>query len=316
MMDRRMLLAGTGAVFAASAAGAAPVAPVSGDALCYASVSELIALFRAGRASPLDLLEAQIKRVEALNPRVNCITYSHFDQAREEARRSAERYRRGNPRPLEGITVAIKDEFNRPGWRTTQGSLLFKDSALATENSAVVDKLEAAGAVIPFQTTVPEFYLFLGASTRAWGTTCNPWNLEFSPGGSSTGSAAALAAGFTTLAMGSDMGGSIRIPASQCGLYGFRPPFGRVAGGETPYSTSGPLARRFDDLVHFQNAIVGPSEKVMAAMRPALAYPHSYPNLAGWRIAVDWSAGVAETIPSVRAAMASPGSTSLPSCAV
>ena len=92
---------------------------------------------------------------------------------------------------------------------------------------------------------------------------------------------AALAAGFATLAMGSDMGGSIRIPASQNGLYGFRPPFGRVAGGEIPYSTSGPLARRFDDLVHFQNAIVGPSEKVMAAIRPRLDYPSQYPDLSG-----------------------------------
>ncbi len=200
-------------------------------------------MFRARKASPVDLLKAQIKRIEALNPKVNCITYEHFDQAMKEAQQSEDRYRRGDARPLEGITVAIKDEFSRPGWRTTQGSLIFKDSPPATENAAIIDLLEAAGAVMPFQTTVPEFYLFLGASTRAWGTTHNPWNLEYSPGGSSAGSAAALAAGFATLAMGSDMGGSIRIPASQNGLYGFRPPFGRVAGGEIPSSTSGPLAQ-------------------------------------------------------------------------
>lgn len=181
--------------------------------------------------------------------------------------------------------------------------MLFKESPPATENAALIDRLEAAGAVMPFQTTVPEFYLFAGASTRAWGTTRNPWNLEYSPGGSSAGSGAALAAGFATLALGSDMGGSIRIPASQCGLYGFRPPFGRVASGETPYSTSGPMARRFDDLVHFQNAIVGPSDKVMAAIRPPLTYPHQYQRFAGWRIAVDWGAAVAEAIPSVRQAM-------------
>src|SRR5690348_8347274 len=106
---------------------------------------------------------------------------------------------------------------------------------------------------MPIQTTVPEFYLFLGSSTRACGTNHNPWNLEYSPGGSSAGSGAALAAGFSTLGLGSDMGGSIRIPASQNGIYGFRPPFGRVAGGEVPYSTSGPMARSFDDLVHLQN---------------------------------------------------------------
>jgi amidase len=99
------------------------------------------------------------------------------------------------------------------------------------------------------------------------------------------------------------MGGSIRIPASQNGLFGFRPPFGRVASGEVPMSTAGPLARRFDDLVHFQNAIVGPSEKIMAAIRPRLDYPYQYPDLTGWRIAVDWGAAVANVIPPVKDAM-------------
>ncbi len=304
MIDRRTLIKGAGAALtAATALGPHGARAQAADPLCYASVRELIAMFRARKASPVDLLKAQIKRVEAYNPKVNCITYEHFDQALKEAKASEDRYRRGTARPLDGITVAIKDEFSRPGWRTTQGSLIYKDSPPATESSAIADALEAAGAVMPFQTTVPEFYLFLGASTRAWGTTRNPWNLEYSPGGSSAGSGAALAAGFATLAMGSDMGGSIRIPASQCGLYGFKPPFGRVAGGEIPYSTSGPMARRFDDLVRFQNAIVGPSDRIMAAMRPRLDYPMRYPRIAGWRIAVDWGAGIADVIPSVKAAM-------------
>ena len=304
MIDRRTLIKGAGAALTAAAAlGPHGARAQAADPLCYASVRELIAMFRARKASPVDLLKAQIKRVEAYNPKVNCITYEHFDQALKEAKASEDRYRRGTARPLDGITVAIKDEFSRPGWRTTQGSLIYKESPPATESSAIADALEAAGAVMPFQTTVPEFYLFLGASTRAWGTTRNPWNLEYSPGGSSAGSGAALAAGFATLAMGSDMGGSIRIPASQCGLYGFKPPFGRVAGGEIPYSTSGPMARRFDDLVRFQNAIVGPSDRIMAAMRPRLDYPMRYPRIAGWRIAVDWGAGIADVIPSVKAAM-------------
>jgi amidase len=300
MMGRRGLMGGAAAMMGAGMAAA----QASGEeALCYASVDELRTIFRRGRTTPLDVLEAQIRRIEALNPRVNCITDTHFEVARAEARQAAERYARGDARPLEGITVAMKDEFARPGWRITQGSLLFKDSPPATENAALTDALEAAGAIFPFQTTVPELYLFAGASTRAWGTTRNPWNLEYSPGGSSAGSGAALAAGFATLATGSDMGGSIRIPASQNGLYGFRPPFGRVASGETAFSTSGPLARSFGDLVHFQNAITGPSEKVMSAMRPALHYPMEYPGIEGWRIAVDWASAVAECIPSVRAAM-------------
>lgn len=279
-------------------AGAPPA-----DPLCYASVDELKALFKARRASPVDLLKAQIKRIEALNPKVNCITYEHFEQAMKEARESEARYRRGEARPLEGITVALKDDWSRAGWKTTQGSLIFKDAPPATENVAVVDMLEAAGAVMPFQTTVPEFYFFVGASTRAYGTTRNPWNLEYSPGGSSAGSGAALAAGFTTLAGGSDMGGSIRLPASQNGVYGFRPTFGRVASGEVAMSTNGPLARRFDDLVHFQNAIVGPSEKSMAAIRPRLDYPTHYPNLSGWRIALDWGANIATVTPAMKDSM-------------
>lgn len=303
MIDRRTLIKAAGTAFVVSKLGTSAARAESDDPLSYASVDELVALFRARKASPVELLKAQIKRIEALNSKINCITYEHFDQALKEAQQSEDRYRRGDARPLEGITVAIKDEFGRPGWRVTQGSLVYKDSPAMTENNAIIDSLEAAGAVMPFQTTVPEFYLFIGASTRAWGTTHNPWNLAYSPGGSSAGSGAALAAGFATLAMGSDMGGSIRIPASQNGLYGFRPPFGRVASGEVSFSTSGPLARRCDDLVHLQNAIVGPSDKVMAAIRPRLDYPSQYPDLSGWRIAVDWGAAVAEVIPSVKAAM-------------
>ncbi len=302
-VDRRTLIKGAGAALVASALDFPAAHAEPADPLCYASVDELKAMFRAGKASPVDLLKEQIKRIEALNSKVNCITYEHFDEALKEARQSEDRYRRGEARPLEGITVAIKDEFARPGWRITQGSLVFKDSPPATENSSIIDSLEAAGAIMPIQTTVPEFYLFPGASTRAWGTTRNPWNLEFTTGGSSAGSAAAVAAGFATLALGSDMGGSIRIPASQCGLYGFKPPFGRVGSGENVFSTSGPLARTFEDLVHLQNAIVGPSNKIMAAIRPQLDYPARYPDLSGWRIAVDWGAAITTVIPPVKEAM-------------
>jgi len=291
----------SGLAAAASDMPAAEATPV--DPLCYASVDELKAMFQAGKASPVDLLKAQIKRIELLNPKVNCITYQHFEQAMKEAQESEARYRRGEARPLEGITVALKDDCSRVGWKTTQGSLVFKDAPPATENVAVVDMLEAAGAVMPFQTTVPEFYFFVGASTRAYGTTRTPWNLEYSPGGSSAGSGAALAAGFTTLATGSDMGGSIRLPASQNGVYGYRPTHGRVASGEVTMWTHGPLARRIDDLVHFQNAIVGPSEKSMAAIRPRLDYPAQYPDLAGWRIALDWGAGIATVTPAMKEAM-------------
>ena len=129
MIDRRKLIKGAGAAVAASSLDAPVSRAEPGDLLCYASVDDLMAMFRDGKASPVDLLNAQMKRIEALNAKVNCITYEHFDQAMKEARGSEDRYRRGDARPLEGITVAIKDEFGRPGWRVTQGSLIFKELA-------------------------------------------------------------------------------------------------------------------------------------------------------------------------------------------
>jgi amidase len=289
-------------------AGSVPVASAfardgSDAALCYASVSELIAAFKAGRLSPVELLQAQIKRIEEYNPVINAITYKHFGQAIADAKASEERYKKGTERPLEGITVAIKDENDRVGWRTTMGSLVYKDAPFAKENSPIIDALEATGAVLHIQTTVPEFYLSVSASTYAWGTTRNPWNLEYSPGGSSSGSGAALAAGFATLATGSDMGGSIRLPASQCGLYGFKPPFGRVATSDISYESLGPLARRFDDLSRFQNAIAGPSPKVLSSLKPRLDYPLRYDSISAWRIAFDWGAAISDPIPSMRSKM-------------
>lgn len=240
MLARRDFTKGLlASVSAASIPAASAMAREGSDAaLCYAPVVELIAAFKAGRLSPVDLLQAQIKRIEEYNPLINAITYKHFDEAMAEAKELEERYKKGTQRPLEGITVAFKDESERVGWRVTMGSLAYKDAPPAEENSAIIDALEAAGAVLHVQTTVPEFYLSASASTYAWGTTRNPWNLDYSPGGSSSGSGASLAAGFATLATGSDMGGSIRVPASQCGLYGFKAPFGRVATSEISYPKS------------------------------------------------------------------------------
>ena len=139
MIDRRIAHQRRGDGVVASSLDSPAARAEPDDPLCYASVDDLMAMFRAGKASPVDLLKAQIKRIEALNSKVNCITDEHFDQALKEAQQSEDRYRRGDARPLEGITVAIKDEFSRPGWRTTQGSLIFKDSPPATENAAVIE---------------------------------------------------------------------------------------------------------------------------------------------------------------------------------
>jgi amidase len=183
------------------------------------------------------------------------------------------------------------------------GSLLLKDSEPATEDNAVIDKLRHAGAVFHIQTTVPEFYVWITTATRLWGVTRNPWNLTYTPGGSSGGSGAALAAGFTTLALGSDMAGSIRIPASQCGLYGFKPPFGRVPTSEISYESNGPLARTFDDLNLFTQAMVGPHPLVHSSLRPHLDFPTVYEPVNGWKVAYDPAPGMTTLDSSVRKAM-------------
>lgn len=272
--------------------------------LCYLGATELIERFRSGELEPIDVLDAQIERHEEVNPLVNATTDTHFDTAREAARAAGERYRREDARPLEGITVALKDEDGVAGWRMTAGSAALADNVLE-HNTPVVDLLEQAGAIFHCQTTVPEFYFIGQTWSRLWGVTRNPWNLDKTVGGSSGGSGAALAAGMTTLATGSDMAGSIRIPSAFNGLYGFKPPHGRVPlapGGEImPQGTSGPMARSFADLVLLQNAMTGPHATQMTALRPPVEYPTTYAGIEGLRIAYSPDQGWARIDPEVRA---------------
>jgi Asp-tRNA(Asn)/Glu-tRNA(Gln) amidotransferase A subunit family amidase len=272
--------------------------------LCYLGATELVERFRSGELEPIEVLEAQIERHGEVNPLVNATTDTHFDTAREAARAAGERYRRGDARPLEGITVALKDEDGVAGWRMTAGSAAMADNVLE-HNTPVVDLLEQAGAIFHCQTTVPEFYFIGQTWSKLWGVTRNPWNLDRTVGGSSGGAGAALAAGMTTLATGSDMGGSIRIPSAFNGVYGFKPPHGRVPltpGGEImPQGTSGPMARSFADLVLMQNAMTGPHPTQMTALRPALEYPTTYDGIDGLRIAYSVDQGWARIDPEVRA---------------
>ncbi|MCP4885665.1 MAG: amidase [Planctomycetaceae bacterium] len=264
----------------------------SQDELAYIDASEAIRRFEAGELSPVDLLKTQIARIERYNPQINCITHRHFEQALEAAELSEKRYREGIPRPLEGIPVAIKDENEVEGWQVTMGSLLLKDAEPSEEDAPIIDFLKKSGAVLHIQTTVPEFYLGPHTATRLWGVTRNPWNPEFTPGGSSGGSGAALAAGFATLATGSDMGGSIRIPSAQCGLYGFKPPFQRVATSETSYESLGPMARNLTDMLLMQNVISGPHPHAHSSLRPKLDYPLEYAPPSGMRVVVDHARGI------------------------
>src|SRR4051812_1925087 len=270
--------------------------------LIYMSARRQLALYKKRKLSPIEVLESQIKRTAEVNPKINAVTFFHWRGARTAAKNSENRYLRDEPLPLDGVTVAIKDQFDKIGWKITAGSKLV--NTVCKSNHPLVEKLIRAGAVLHMQTTAPEFYLVPLTWSDRWGITRNPWNLEVSPGGSSGGSAAAVAAGMATLAIGSDMGGSIRIPASLCGLYGYHPPYGRNSGTISDAllinASSGPLARSFSDLVLLQNILVGPIEGA-PSIRPVFRLPRRYPSIKGWKIAASLNQGWAQVDPEVRA---------------
>ena len=271
--------------------------------LAYMSAGELLKLFRQKKLSPVEVLQAQLRLTEQRGKQVNCFTYLHPKEAMAQAKASERRWQEGNPRALEGITVALKDEMAVKGWPMTAGSKVFRDRVMTT-NDPIVVKLLDAGAVLHAQTTVPEMY-FLGVTwSDLWGVTRNPWNLQYAVGGSSGGSGAALAAGLTTLATGSDMGGSIRIPSAFNGLWGFKPPYGRVPV-EPNYvsllpSVLGPIARDLPDMIRLENVISGPAPGVMNSLRPKLDLPLSYAGVKGMRIAYSPNQGWARVSENVR----------------
>ena len=273
--------------------------------LNYISATEAISLFRTRQLSPVELMEATIARAEQVEPVVNALCHRFFDEALAEARAAEERHAdKGEPpRPLEGIPLAIKEEEPVAGQPLTQGSLIYKDQ-IAEHNSAFAQRQLDSGAIVHARTTAPEFSCSGFTQSRIWGVTRNPWNPDFSPGGSSGGSAAALASGTTTLASGSDIGGSIRIPASFCGVVGFKPPYGRVPL-DPPFNLdtfchNGPLARTVADCALYQNQIAGPDPSDITSLRPKLTLPDQCEGISGMRIALSVDLGGWVVDPEVR----------------
>jgi Asp-tRNA(Asn)/Glu-tRNA(Gln) amidotransferase A subunit family amidase len=262
----------------------------------------LIERFQAGSLSPLEVVRLQIERIERHGARLNAITFRDFDEAMTAAQASERRYRDGTARPLEGLTVAVKDEYAKAGWVLTAGSRASPHD-VQSKNHPVIDKLIAAGAVLHVQTTAPEMYLIAVTWSDLWGVTRNPWNLDVTPGGSSGGSAALLAAGLTTLAIGSDMGGSIRIPSALTGLYGSKPAYGRIPSPDpsafVPQASPGPLARDIHDLALLQNVMTGEAPGCPAVLRPRLELPARF-GATPRKIALSLDQGWARLEPDVR----------------
>ncbi|GLP96308.1 amidase [Paraferrimonas sedimenticola] len=246
----------------AMVAGNAFAAEFTQQELAYMPANTQIELFKSGMITPVDVLKAQKAQFEATNKTVNAVTYAHWDDAMKAAQEATKRYEDGTYRELEGITLAVKDEHHDAGWRVTFGSKLHLEDEVMPEADELVARMKDAGAIPVIQTTVPELYFNWVTDTDAWGTSRNPWNPDYAVGGSSGGSGAALAAGYATIASGSDMGGSIRIPSSFNGLYGLKPAAFTVPSPELlgHYVGSGPIARSFEDMVMFYNVIAGPGE--------------------------------------------------------
>jgi amidase len=254
---------------------------------------ELSRLFRARKVSPLELMQALFARIDAVNPPVNAIVTLAREAALWEARRATVSLKRNATLPpLFGLPVGIKDVTPTKGLRTTFGSKLF-ETHVPDEDALVVERLREAGAIVIGKTNTPEFAFGPNTTNAVFGATRNPWNLALTAGGSSGGSAAALATGMCPLAEGTDLGGSLRGPASYCGVVGFRttpgliPRYPAVLAWDS-YSVEGPMARTVADTALMLSVMAGPDD------RSPLSYDVDPRELAraprgasvkGWRIA-------------------------------
>ena len=280
-------------------------------ALSFMPAGEMLALYRAKKLSPVEVVRATLGRLEAYEAAVNAFVLYDPGTALGMARASEARWQKGEPAGLlDGVPVAIKDTLLTRGWPRRLGSRTVDPEPPWREDSPSVGRLRAAGAVFFGKTTTPEFGWKAVTDSPLTGVTRNPWNLERSPGGSSGGSAAALALGVCPLATGTDAGGSIRIPASFCGLVGLKPTFGRVAVYPPSlfgdFAHVGPMARTVEDAALMLDAIKGPDSRDWTSLPDnGVRYRERVRqgSLRGKRVALSPTLGFAEPDGSVRRAV-------------
>ena len=275
--------------------------------LCYTPATELAARVRAKDVSPVELVENSLARIEEVNPKLNCFCFTFPSEALDKARAAEAAVLAGEPLgPLHGVPIAIKDATPTKGKRTTIGSAIY-ENWVPDFDALVVANLEASGGIMVGKTTTPEFVFSSKTFSKLWGVTRNPWNPERTPGGSSGGSAAAVASGCVPLAEGSDAGGSVRIPASHSGCVGFKPHSGRIPFEWLPTQWDtmfchGPLSRTIDDAALFLHICQGPDERDHNTLSPALDVPiHTPWDLSGMRLALNVDLGCYAVDPNVEA---------------
>lgn len=262
----------------------------------FMPATEMIAAIKKKTLSPREIVEALLARVEKINPKVNAYCTVVPEMALEAAKKAEAEIRQGGKLgPLHGIPVSIKDLTLTAGIRTTFGSKIFEHH-VPTEDALIVQRLKAAGAIVIGKTNTPEFGAGANTYNAVFGATRNPWKLSHTCGGSSGGAAVALACGLGPLATGSDLGGSLRIPASFCGVVGFRTSAGRVPiypsfmGWDT-LAVEGPMARTVGDTALMLSVIAGADDRSPISLpgdgREFLAAVE-HPNIRGFKVA--WSA--------------------------
>jgi Asp-tRNA(Asn)/Glu-tRNA(Gln) amidotransferase A subunit family amidase len=283
------------------------VGGVTVDDRCFLSAAEQAALVASGEVSPLELVEMAMWRIGDVQPQLNCFAHVWADEARQEAIAAAEvpAEHRG---PLHGVPVAVKETTQVAGRRFTAGSRTQIDT-VADRDAYVTEALRRSGAIVIGATTSPEFAHTLQTDSPLWGTTRNPWNPAFTPGGSSGGSGAAVASGCVALAEGSDMGGSVRIPASWCGIVGLKPGIGRIPMDVLPglfdsISHHGPLARSVDDARLFLRCTQGPDDRDLLSVTTPLDLSGPTPSdVRGMRFGLSVDLGSWYVHPEIEAAV-------------
>lgn len=279
--------------------------------LLYHSLTRIAQEIRSKNVSPVEIVELHLKRIEALQPKLNAFVHLDAEGAREQARAAENSVlRAAQLGPLHGVPLTIKSCIDVVGWPCPAGSLLRKD-CVAKQDAPLVSRLQAAGAILLGNTNTPEFLMAYETDNLVTGKTSNPWDLKHSAGGSSGGEAAAIAAGCSAGGVGSDGGGSIRVPAHFCGICGLKPTPGRIpATGHFPPGTGafswigvvGPMARKIADLRALFEVMAGPDAgDALSAPVPLRSYREG--ELRGTRIGILESEALGVATAETRAAV-------------
>ncbi|HSP26837.1 MAG TPA: amidase family protein, partial [Saliniramus sp.] len=279
--------------------------------LAFTPATDLLAGYREKRFTPVDALEAVVSQLERLNPILNAFCLVDYEAARSSAEQSTKRWMAGEPQGvLDGVPVSVKDIILTCGWPTLRGSRTVDPAQEWGEDGPAVARLREQGAVLFGKTTTPEFAFKGVTDSPLTGITRNPWNTDKTPGGSSGGASAAVASGIGPLALATDAGGSVRIPASFAGVFGHKPSGGRVPMyPPTPYATLaafGPIARNVTDAALMLSVIAASDDRdwEATAVPPEPYHERLEADPRTWRIAWSPTLGFANVEPEVRDATA------------